>query len=360
MQLEGSELKCELLDLESMQIARFDKPIPFSEKKRNDICRSYRWILRKLSRYDPPPIRDYKNQLRKIGVLMWDDLLEKVFIDFDLKSRKGSYISLALDDSTILFPWELALYSKRPRTMLCETFSVGRLRAIESEYWVQFKPRRTKRKTALVVGLNYEDYRSDLGSDDKRVLEHAEEEAKFVRDLLEYNGFDITLLPGKKATKERILNNLQRRLDVFHFTGHGSTYQDRSLISASDGDLDTKEVIDGISDAPKVSFINACESVAENAEKGGERAANNWAKALATYGGSTLVATLWSIFDKPSARFSQWFYNQFIKKEKPLGDAIRLSRKHIKNGDESVYTWPAYVVYGYPHLSFKEILQINA
>ena len=213
----------------------------------------------------------------------------------------------------------------------------------------------------MVVGLNYEDCREDLGSDDVRTLEFSEEEANEIKELLENNGFSVTALIGKKAKKDNVLKNLVRNFDLFHFTGHGSTEKDRSMICLSDGDLDTGDLDvlepkDLSGDLPKVSFINACESATENTRG---QAAYNWAKALARFGSSALVATLWSIDEEASLKFSKWFYKQFIERGRSIGDAVRRSRIHIKKSNESLYTWPSYVLYGYPHLSLEEVLHSN-
>jgi len=269
-----------------------------------------------------------------------------------------SSLALALDEETVQIPWELALFQKRPVVHLCERINIGRLRVVKSESWINSRERKRRKPRALVVGINYKDCRKKL-----RELDWAEEEAKEITSILKNNGFSVTPLYGKKAKKSKIAKELQRGVDIFHFTGHGGMSRDETKIMASDKDLLVKDLDDilGTSVGPRFSFMNACETAIERDTVSRSRwDAYSWAYALANYGGRVFVGTLWPIFEDEARLFSCRFYQELLGVEKrTLADAIHQSRHEVKKKgkNEAIYTWPAYVLYGPPSLLIDDILR---
>lgn len=356
LRLKERKLNCELIDLESMQIPSFPRPIQFPIRRQKSILSSFHKILGKMRKNREVPPRWFKDQLRTLGEQLWDGLLDKVFSKFDLEKREGSFLTFALDPDTVRFPWELALLKKRPRTLLCEILNIGRLRVVRHPYWETPSKRRGKKIRALVVGLNYGSYRN------LEELEYPEEEAWSVYDLLSKEGIETKPpLIGKKAKTGAILKNLQSGIDILHFTGHGSMSKNKTVICCADKDLSAKQlkqVIDGTS-VPKISFINACESATEKTRLTGQWEAYNWARLLAEYGAQALIATFWPVIDESSTTFAKWFYTQFVERKRPLGAALRYARHHTKTISKSPFTWPAYVLYGYPDFSIDSFTQIG-
>lgn len=354
----NNQLECELMDPSSMQIISFEKPNKLTEKNKKEILRQYVNILRMTRSEGTTSIKRFKYELRELGKKIWK-ILGPIFEDFDLHINEGVSLALALDEDTVEIPWELALFKKRPSIHLCEYMDISRLRVVKDERWVNC-PERRRKPRALVVGINYEGYREELGE-----LECAEKEAQKIASILEDNDFKVTFLFGRNAKKSKIVKEIRRGVDIFHFTGHGSMYKDESKIMACDEDLFTKE-IDSIlrkTVAPRLSFINACETAVER-DTISKRSWNaySWAYALAKYGGRVFVGTLWPIFEDWTLFFSCIFYKELFKsKKRTLANAIRKARCRVKKKakDRSIYTWPAYVLYGPPSLLIDDILRLK-
>ena len=133
----------------------------------------------------------------------------------------------------------------------------------------------------------------------------------------------------------------------------------KTAICAADGDLSVTQigrVINGAT-VPKITFINACESATEKTRLTGQWQAYNWAKLLAEYGGQALIATFWPVIDESSTVLSKWFYKQFVERKRTLGDALRYARRHTRKISKSPFTWPAYVLYGYPDFYIDSFMQ---
>lgn len=347
-------LECELTDPKSMQITSFDqRPIKLTEAFKKDILRPYKKLLR-MARDEETRAGDFGQELRVIGSEIYQ-ILHPIFRRFDMDVREGTALALALDEETVDIPWELALLQKKPCIRLCESVNVGRLRVVKSERWFNPSERRRKRR-ALVVGINYKDCGEKSGE-----LDWAESEAEEVASILEGHDIQVTLLPGKKAKRKRIVKELKYGLDIFHFTGHGSMTRDESRISACDGDLlakDLHKILGTV--APRLSFMNACETAIERATIGEAKwDAYSWAYALAEQGGRVFIGTLWPIYEEEARLFSCRFYKELLGVEnRTLADSVRQARLKVKKGDsdKSVFTWPAYVLYGPPSLQKDDIL----
>ncbi|MDH5771409.1 MAG: CHAT domain-containing protein [Candidatus Bathyarchaeota archaeon] len=353
----NQKLECELSDPKSMQIIGFDKPIKLTEKLKKEILRHYVAILRMTRNEETPNVAHFKRELRVMGRKVWN-VLGPIFERFDLNIREVTSLALALDNETVQIPWELALFKSKPCVHLCETINIGRLRVVKSDSWYNPPPRRKRKPRALVVGIDYEDCRKDLGK-----LDWAEKEAEEIESILRGNGFLVVPLYGKKAKRHKIVKELKRGVDIFHFTGHGRMVRDENKIMAADGDILANEITDvlGEIDAPALSFINACETAIERATVGESIwEAYSWAYALAEQGGRAFVGALWPIYEDEARLFSRRFYEELLGVEKrTLADSTRLARLHAKRTGKAkaIYTWPAYVLYGPPSLLIDDLLR---
>jgi len=350
----GKLLECELTDPKSMQITSFDqRPIKLTEGFKKGILRPYKKLLR-MAGDEETRTCDFRQELKTIGSEIWR-VLGPVFKRFDMDVMEGTTLALALDEETVDIPWELALLQKSPCVHLCEQLNVGRLRVVKSVRWFNPQEKRRKRR-ALVVGINYKGRGRKSGE-----LDWAEKEAEEVASILEGHDILVTSLFGKKAEKSKIVRELKYGVDIFHFTGHGSMARDESRISAYDKDLlakDLPQILGTV--APRLSFMNACETAIEKATIGEAKwDAYSWAYALAEQGGRVFIGTLWPIYEDEAKLFSSRFYKELLGVEnRTLADSVRQARLKVKKSDtdKSVFTWPAYVLYGPPSLQRDDIL----
>jgi len=352
------QLECELTDPKSMQIISFDKqPIKLTEKLKKDILRPYAAILRMTRKKETPNVVHFKRELREMGRKVWK-ILEPIFECFALNVSEGASLALDLDDYTVEIPWELALFKSRPCIHLCEAMNIGRLRVVKSESWRNIPNRRKRKPRALVVGIDYKDCRKDLGK-----LDWAEKEAEDIESILRSNGFSVVPLYGKKAKKPKIIKELKREVDVFHFTGHGRMIRDENKIMVADKDILAKELPEvlGGKAAPAFSLVNACETAIERATVvESKREVHSWAYPLAEQGGRAFLGALWPIYEDGARLFSHTFYIELLGVEKRnLAESMRLARLEVKKKlkGEAIYTWPAYVLYGPPALLIDDLLQ---
>jgi len=357
-------LECELTVPESMQITSLSS-IKLTEKSRKNILRHYVAILRLLRKKSEPDITVFKRELRELGKKI-GKVLRKIISGLAIDTAEDVELALALDETTVDIPWELALVKERPRIHLCEKMNVGRLRVVKEDSWIgTSRGSRRKSRRALVVGIDYKDRKCrPLGE-----LDWAEREAESVRSILEGNDLDVTFLPGKKATKKRIERELKRGVEIFHFSGHGTMERGQSKIEACDQSLSTNDLDNILGNdeyAPTLSFLNACETSIERDTIGENMwEAYNWADALARCGGKVFIGTLWPIFEgvgeseKEALLFPARFYKTFLGyKAGTLAESMRQARLEIKSmgEDEMITSWPAYVLYGSPWLLSKDFL----
>lgn len=330
-------LLCELMDTTSAQIVALkDNSIKYVK---NDVFQIYKKIIMNEG-------NERKQYIKKLGEKLGDKIVEikeKFNIDLDTKSN----FALCLDDSTSELPWEISIIKKRPRTYFCEIKNIGRMRVYEAIRWFDIE-RKHRKYRALIVGIDYD------GHNEK--LDFPEKESEEISCILKDNGFSVKLLQGKCATNERILNELRKGVDIFHFTGHGDMYREDSTIFTYCNKISASKLEEEDFNPPHVSFINACESSVERVHKKSKWDPYTWASAFVENGTEVFIGSLWPIEDETSTRFSLKFYNNlFNKRENSLGKAFTKARESIKNHNDPYYTWLAYVLYANPYLKIKSI-----
>jgi hypothetical protein len=349
-------LECRLNNPKSMMIPT-DNSFKIDKDTEKGIFRSYKEILRIAKEDESNP--NFEKELRKLGDGIWNGILSEVFEKFDLGPFEGSDIAFELSESTIDFPWELALCKKKPYTHLCEMVNIGRKRDIvyNDGFRNALSPGKELKKTeksALVVGLN------DDGTNKK--LDLAEKEAERIADFLEKNGVSVKPLIGPNATRTSVINELKRGVNIFHFTGHGSKGKDQCEIFLSNKEtLNADDFMQelGTRLAPTLSFINACETTVERHTVGESKERYSWAYAMAGIGGRACVGTLWAINEGGALKFASDFYHKFFK-GKTIGASVREARHLLKAKDENNEVWPAYILYAPPTLLVDDILEPNS
>jgi len=329
----GNELECELAEPTSMQIVRIRRKNVRITKALKRIPSKYTSIVQMMEHDEPPNLRTFRLELRILG-----NEIGRVLTPILL-----GYLSKKLT------------MENEPK-MLCDALCVGRLRVVEDKSWKQ-SPKRGHTTKALVVGIDYKDCRIGIGE-----LDHAQEEAEGVQAILKNNDIPVTFLPGKEATRAKVIETLKQGVDIFHFTGHGSMSWNKSKICLSDEDLWAKDLSHVLTNtaAPSLSFFNACETCVDTPRKGKvEWAPYSWAYSFSKNGGNAFVGTLWSVLEKEALCFAQTFYQKFLGiRNNSLAKAMHQARNKIKKGKlDKIYSWPAYVLYGPPTLVRDDLMR---
>lgn len=294
-----------------------------------------------------------KKELRKLGTCLFEPLKDnrkKRFKDIFYGLKEKS-LQLNLDNGTRMYPWELMFDGK---DFLCNKYAIGR--TITTENFEFFGGNLPEYKRALIVGLNYDKYRTKLK------LEYPEKEAKNVCRKLEKK-INTTLLIGEEASLENVKKELVKGVDIFHFTGHGffkpraKSPEQSAGICLSDGDMDGtqfNEIFD-IKDhgAPFLSVMNACVTAREKINtRLKENDPYGLAEIFIRNGAEAYIGTFWPIDDEISYRFCTKFYDNIIK-EKYIGESLREARLSFKQkkSKAAIDTWPAYVLFGDPNVN---------
>ncbi|MEM3566119.1 MAG: CHAT domain-containing protein [Candidatus Bathyarchaeia archaeon] len=350
----GKKLECELTNPTSMQMIGIDVKMPQGSEE--VIYQQYAKILRITSNDEASNPKIFERQLKKLGSEI-GKVLGQVLRRLAFEIKKECNLGLALDDETVKIPWELGLLHKslvggKRAKFFCDVACIGRLRVVKNDFWKP-SPKKEGPIRALVVGIDYKDYRRK-GGRKLDPLECAEEEAERVKTILENNDIHVKLLTGKNATFNSIIEELKRGVDIFHFTGHGGTSWNKSRICLYDKDLwaEDLEKLLANSPAPSLSFFNACETSVDTHKIGKVKwAPYSFAFSLANQDGSVFIGTLWSVFEREATRFAGVFYQKFLGiRNNVLAEAMRLARNEVKKGKYAILTWPAYILYGPPTL----------
>jgi len=290
-------------------------------------------------------------------------VLEPILKHFNLVERKGDArlnLTIRPDKHTVKIPWELAILTDEPDQLLCQRMNIGRTMEVENKEGFQD---RLNAKTgsneynALIVGIDYKNCKP------KSRLHFAQTDAKLVRRNLERFGKknNLNVLPpliGGNAKKEIIKNRFAEGITTFHFSGHGNLDTRVGEISLCKGKLSAKEVDKVLTEsgkgAPALSFMNACETCLQKPDRWG---VYDWARVMANNGGRSLIGTFWSVQDKDATDFSITFYRNFFQRGKTIGESVRIARENVlAKGEDSIFTWPAFVLYGPPNLRANDII----
>jgi hypothetical protein len=290
-------------------------------------------------------------------------VLEPILKHFNLVERKGKAslnLTLSLDKHTIEIPWELAILQDDPGLFLCQRMNTGRTREVQrKEGFVDTSnvKKGPQERRALVVGIDYKNRKSDR-------LQFSQKDAQIVHEKLEAFGKKnklkvLPLLVGGNAKKSVIEKHFKDGIAIFHFSGHGYLDGNISKIPLYKREVLSAQKVDEMLHkfkikAPKLSFMNACETCLQKTS----RRAKDWAHAMANNGGRSLIGTFWSVEDHDSTNFSIAFYRNFFSEGRAIGESVRMAREETaeKMKEEDFYTWPAFVLYGPPTLRASDIL----
>src|SRR3989338_571047 len=285
---------------------------------------------------------DLINALKKIGQLLWDQLLTKPVKD-RLKAAPTLDLILSLDEELIHIPWEL-LYDGE--NFLCLKFNSGRLvRTRQKESPLpQYRSLTTKPKMLILTNPT-DDLKSAYleGVSIKNQFERRRNEVS-----IDFKSTNIDTLYVKKNLRD---------YDIIHFAGHCEYDPDNPKNSGwvlKDGKFSTQDILmlsESLS-LPTLVFSNACHSAQTLnyvMELDYQEKTYSLAAAFLFSGVRHYIGAIWKIQDAVSLTFAKEFYSHLINGGS-VGVALRLSRlKLIKEYGLNSIWWANYLLYGDPN-----------
>ncbi|MFA5362474.1 MAG: CHAT domain-containing protein [Candidatus Omnitrophota bacterium] len=280
--------------------------------------------------------------LKKIGQLLWDDLLTGP-VKERLRIYQNRDLILSLDEELIDIPWELLFDG---REFLSLNFNLGRQvrtkqRPLSAEYrGLSVRPRMlilvnptNDLKSAYLEGLHIKDR---LGKAHKRLS-------------VDFKSTQVDTLYIKKNLRD---------YDIVHYAGHCEYDQDNPRDSGwvlHDGKFTIQDIaaMGETMPLPAIIFSNACQSAggASGAlHPDYQKKAYNLAAAFLLSGVRHYIGTVRRIEDEVSFAFAKEFYSLLLR-GRTVGECLRLSRIRLirEYGEHSIF-WAGYLLYGTPNL----------
>lgn len=264
-----------------------------------------------------------RNILLELGNNIFDlfpDAVKEYFYNNDNK------IFLSLDQTFINFPFEFLANGKEfigekhllPRVSGFNMFN----KIINSNPKIKFQ-----NKKLIVLG-------------DDKDLSGAKSEYKILskKDTLNPN----ISLSRLSATQNKIKNNLDNSIALFHFCGHGSE-PDKLLLNFGKEMIDSAFFENYTFKNNPLFFINCCLSGTLEYYGGGKF--NGLPITLFKQGAEAIISCTYPIRDNPSKIFSLYFYEKLLE-GCSLGNAIMFARSKQKNP----WDWGLHYLYGNPNL----------
>ncbi|MCM8800394.1 MAG: tetratricopeptide repeat protein [Candidatus Omnitrophica bacterium] len=284
---------------------------------------------------------DPRLALKKVGMLLWEQLLTKA-IKERLSELSGGSLLLSIDEELIHIPWEL-LYDGKDFFSL--KFNLGRSVHTKKE------PSRLRYRS-LDVPLKMLILANPTGDLSSSYLEGIK-----IRDRFSFNPQLIRI--DFKSTQIDTLY-IKKHLgdyDIIHFAGHCEYDLKNPQESGwvfSDGRLTALEIINlgSTLSLPLLIFSNACHSAKIDSNQSVYLEKNfNLASTFLFCGVRHYIGTIKKIEDKTSLYFAQEFYNHLIM-GRTVGESIRLARLAlIKERGLGMFDWAGYLLYGDPNFS---------
>jgi hypothetical protein len=143
---------------------------------------------------------------------------------------------------------------------------------------------------------------------------------------------------------------------LLHFACHND-FEDEtgSVVRLADGplrpvDLAATVQSAGLADASPLVFFNACRTAGQIP---GMLKMMGWAQQFMAAGAGAFLGSLWAVRSSSAREFADAFYDSFVSRRLPLGEASLAARRHIaaQDGDPS---WLAYTVYGNPSATLAD------
>lgn len=286
--------------------------------------------LRRLAAGDSPyrTVALQQAHLRNLGVNLWADAVPAA-IRRQFWTYADRIRSLTVISDTDIVPWELLypLDGDNDRGFLVQQFPV--VRRVASQ-------RRTRklpvRSAAYVVP--------------SRAPANALAEVDLIRHRLSGRIAESTMVDQLSD----LLALLETPPGLLHFACHNDFADGTgSVVPMSDGplrpvDLAAAVQTNGLADAGPLVFFNACRTAGQVP---GLLKMMGWAQQFMAAGAGAFLGSLWAVRSRSASEFADAFYESFVSRRLPLGEASMAARQRIitEDGDP---TWLAYTVYGNP------------
>ncbi|MDD4979642.1 MAG: tetratricopeptide repeat protein [Candidatus Omnitrophica bacterium] len=283
---------------------------------------------------------DALQNLRKIGQLLWDQLLTRIVKD-RLKSTIIKDLILSIDEKLVHIPWEL-LYDAE--NFLCLKFNLGRLIRTKDE-------------------IRLPQYRSHMGTPRMLILANptndlrsAYLEGVYIKNQFDRRRNEISINFKSTSIDTLYVKKNLRDYDIVHFAGHCEYDTDNQKNMGwllNDGKFTPSDILKlaQSSPLPSLIFSNACHSArAASGLTDADYQEKNYslASAFLFSGVRHYIGTTRKIEDPVSLIFAKEFYTQLIRGS-CVGECVRLGRlKLIKEYGIAGVSWMSYLLYGNP------------
>ncbi len=272
--------------------------------------------------------------LRELGIELWSLAIPEGIRRQFWQHREKINALVVLSDLDDI-PWEF-LYpldqGQQDHGFLVEQFPV--LRGVPGQ--------RDGRQVGLLDAM-YVISVDDLGED----------EIRRVRDVLRPDVIDR----GDVRSLAEVRAFLAAPASVLHFAGHNQFSGANGSRIQLDGGPFTPSLmtsaaqLKSLETVAPVVFFNACRTA-------GQMPALNqvlgWASRFIAAGACVFLGTAWDVRDDQAADFAVAFYEQFVKRGLPLGEAVTAVRRQLKAADGDP-TWLAYTVFGSPSCTVEAV-----
>lgn len=283
-------------------------------------------------------------QVQQRLVALRDALLPRPVREMLAELPEDAVLTWRLDRETAGMVWELL---PLPDTPLALTRPVARRLVAEAVRGATLPPFQAGGKLRLLIVAN------PTGD-----LPWAEAEAHVIEEVaadLPYLEVTRWHMPADGSALDLLAELSQHH--IVHFAGHAFYDREtpalsRLLLDAKGQHYITAQNLAGLSTAPVLFFLNACETGRQATSW--ERA-HTWTTGLAdaciAAGARNVLATFWNIKDDSAHTFARLFYRELLSGA-PLGVAVYRARRHLfEQVGWRDLTWAGYLFYGDPFLT---------
>lgn len=150
-----------------------------------------------------------------------------------------------------------------------------------------------------------------------------------------------------EASRARWLDSMSVS-DIIHYAGHARFDETDPLASClflNDGPLTARDLFGTAGAALRLVTLSGCQTGVNRIHAGDELL--GLTRALLYAGASSLLLTLWPIFDRTSAALMIEFYDRWLNRGELKVDALRHAQMQmLQEGEQNPYYWAPFVLVG--------------
>jgi len=157
--------------------------------------------------------------------------------------------------------------------------------------------------------------------------------------------FNSTPVLNQNATIENV-NRLSRKSDILHFACHGIFNHKNPLYSGIklfDELLTVNYILNNLNLNAELVTLSACETGINKIYKGDELV--GLTRAFLYVGASSVIVSLWKVFDRPTKDLMRIFYEN-LKKGKHKVESLQIAQIEIMRKKPDFYHWAPFVLIG--------------